>query len=437
MTGRAFGLASVVGTAVVLASSSAFAVDISYRSFSDSATMGPQAEAFAAKLATLTAVALGPAGTVRFHRLPGIPAVPPRFAGDLVAAVGAGANGGGFDAAYISGSDLNKTWGFLYNSGVPFGPRFDEFVGFLYGRVAGGQTGLALLRAVMEQRRRNVVAVPIVASSEQLSGYFPLPIGDNEAHQRGIGLAGLCQQHWTLRYLPPGQDVLDKACDLLVAYREIRAKNLRFVQAIPGGGSLVDAVRSGQLQGFEYATPLDDVSTLFGPRDNPGTVGVRYVHTPGWQQPFLITWMMINRDLWNALTAAQQALVESVARDHLISSYGENMQRQGEALSYILAANRGDGRRGDGLVLSEWPERDQERLSWVTNLVLNERTFDASLPASDRGDYAVMLEALRAYVRANNRYWVLRAVRPELRFQHWVSPTAEPWIDDHEHHPRR
>jgi hypothetical protein len=71
-----------------------------------------------------------------------------------------------------------------------------------------------------------------------------------------------------LRYLPPGQHILDRACDRVVAFR-VCAQNIRFVAAIPGGGSLVEAVRSGQLQGFEYGTSLDDLSQLFGPRDNP------------------------------------------------------------------------------------------------------------------------------------------------------------------------
>jgi TRAP-type mannitol/chloroaromatic compound transport system substrate-binding protein len=414
---------------LVLAARSAHAVDIAYRSFSDSATMGPQAQEFAAKLTALSTTALGSESAVRFLRLPGIPAVPSSFGGDIATAVAAGAARGGFDAAYLSGGDINKAWGFLYNSGVPFGPRFDEFVGFLYGKLANGATGLEMLQGILDQRQRNFVAIPIVASSEQLSGYFPLPIGDNEAHVRGIGLAGLCQQSWTLRYLPPGQDVIDKACDLLVATRQIRAKNLRFIAAIPGGGSLVQSVKSGQLQGFEYATPADDLSQLFNTSDNPGTVGIRYVHTPGWQQPFLITWMLINRDVWNRMSTAQQALLQSVARDHMMSSYGESMARQGQALRTILGANHGDRDRSNDLVLSEWPERDQEKLIYASNLVLDERTFDESLPAADRQDYATILEQLRLYVRANNRYWNLRAVKPELRFRDWVSPQAEPWCD--------
>jgi hypothetical protein len=404
--------------------------DIPFRSFSDSATMGPQAESFAAKLAALSTLALGSGNGVRFVRLAGIPAIPPAFAGNIVAAVGAGASAGGFDAAYVSGSELNRAWGFIYNSGVPFGPRFDEFTGFLYGKVVNGQaSGLELLQSILDQRQRNIVAIPIVASSEQLSGYFPLPIGDTDFHHHGIGLAGLCQQSWTLRYLPPGEYVLGKACDMLVASRAISTKRIRFIAAVPGNGSLVDAVRSGQLHGFEFATPLDDLSQLFVGTHNPGTVGVRFVHLPGWQQQFLVTWLLVNKGVWNALSPAQQALTTSVARDHVLSSYGESMQRQGEALRVVLAANRTHRDRRDDMVLSVWPDRDQERLSLATNAFLNERTTDPSLPVDDRKDLSIILETLRKYVRSNFHYWTKRGVQHAERFEHWRGPGGEPWVD--------
>ena len=423
---------SLVLCVLLLLSRSSHAVDIAYRSFTTSATMGPQAEAFGGKLAALTTVALGAPNAVRFAPLPGVPPIPARFGGSVLAAVGAGAANGGFDAAYISGTDLNATWGFVFNSGVPFGPGFDEFVGFLYGKIINHtSSALDLLQWMLDAHGDNVVALPIVASSEQLSGYFPLPIGDNERHRHGIGLAGLCQQSWTLRYLPPGQYVLGQACDNLVAAHVIAAKNIRFIAAVPGGGSLVDAVKSGQLQGFEFATPLDDVSQLWSGPDNPGTVGVRFVHTPGWQQQFLITWMVVNKGVWSGLSPAQQAIAASVARDHVISSYAESMQQQGDALRYILSSNRGDRRRDDGMVLSEWPERDQERLSLATSQVLDARTLDPSLPSEDRQELATLLELLRGYVHASDLYWNVRGVRPQMRFQHWKGPTGAPWVVIH------
>jgi hypothetical protein len=123
-------------------------------------------------------------------------------------------------------------------------------------------------------------------------------------------------------------------CENLVAAGKIPKKNIKFVKAIAGGGSLVKAVTDGKLHAFEFATPLDDTSQLFGlPEGNPGTVGTRYLHYPGWHQPFLITYMIINKSVWKKLSPAQQALVLSVGRDHVISSFG-----------FMSAAATGTGR---------------------------------------------------------------------------------------------
>jgi TRAP-type mannitol/chloroaromatic compound transport system substrate-binding protein len=420
--------AAVAVCATLFAVTPALAAEIKFRCFSDSAAMGPPAEAYAAKLQTVTSTALGSASEVRFVRLPGIPAIPSQFGGNLVSAVAAGAAGGGFDAAYTSGSELNKAWGFLYNSCMPLGPTFDEYLGFLYGKsVNGGEkTGLELIQSIYDANNRNVVAFPIVAGPEQLSGYFSLPIGDAK-NVKGIGLAGFCQQPWTLRYLPPGENVLGTACDMLVANGTIPAKNIRFIAAIPGGGSLVQAVKSGALQGFEFATPIDDVSQLFNTADNPGTVGVRYVHLPGWQQQFLITWMVVNRQVWDGLTPVQQMLVQSVARDHLVSSYGENVRAQGAALRFILDANRWDADPSNDLVLVEWPKKDLELLSAATNAFLTARVNDTALNAGDRQDFVTILDALRKYVSSNNPYWLDRQVPTKLRFDGWTAPFGDSW----------
>jgi len=414
--------------ALALTPHAALAGDITYRSFSASAAIGPPAEAFAAKLQDVTRTALGAAGEVHFVKLPGIPAVPAQFAGDIVSAVAAGQTGGGFDAAYISGGDLNKAWGFIYNSGVPFGPTFDEFIGFLYGKSIdnGQKTGLDLVQELLELKRRNVVAVPIVGSPEQLSGYFSEPMDSVHGHP-GIGLAGLCQQHWTLRYLPPGENVLGLACDDLVASGKIARKNISFIAAVPGGGSLIDGVMAGTLNGFEFATPFDDVSQLFNTANNPGTVGLRYVHTPGWQQQFLLTWMIINKQVWSSLNAGQQILVQTVARDHVISSYGENLRQQGPALQFILDANKHDGDPDNDLVLARWPTRDQMRLRDATIRFLNARADDSALPSADRADYVRILEALRLYVHANDHYWDHRQVNTSLRFEDWANRVGECW----------
>ena len=412
----------------LLAVQSALALDISFRSFSGSAAIGPPADEYAAKLLRISTTVLGKAEEVKFTKYAPTPAIPKEFK-NIVAAVGAGgplAGGKGFDAAYISGSDLNSAWGFIYNSGVPFGPSFDEFMGFLYGKsIDETETGLDLLQQILDKSGKNIVVVPIVGSSQQGSGYFMLPVG-NVGSTVGIGLAGLCQQSWTFRYLPPAQFVLDRACDNLVARGVIPKKNIKFVTAIAGGGSLVKAVIDGQLHAYEFATPLDDVSQLFGlPEGNPGTVGTRYLHFPGWHQQFLVTYMIINKNVWNKLSPAQQTLVMTVARDHVVSSYGENLRQQGPKLKQILTANDDDKIAENDLVLVQWPQSDLALLRDATIQFLNARVSDATLSEQDRKDYGKILESLRKYVSSNNGYWKVREVPSALRFQGWYDPDGK------------
>jgi hypothetical protein len=412
---------------------SAPAVDISFRNFSPSAALGPPADEYAVKLASISTIVLGEAGQVRFGKYSPTPAIPKAFK-DIMAAVAAGgplAGGTGFDAAYISGSDINAAWGFIYNSGVPLGPTFDEFVGFLYGKSIGGtETGLDQLQRILDKNGSNVVAVPIAGSCQQISGYFKLPIG-NAGSTPGIGLAGMCQQNWTFRYLPPAQYVLERACDNLVASSAIPKKNIKFIQALAGGGSLVKGLVDGQLQAFEFATPVDDYSQLFGlPEGNPGTAGNRYVHLPGWQQQFLITYMIINKNVWNKLSPAQQVLVKSVARDNVLSSYGETLRKQGETLQKILAANDGDKIAENDLVLVQWPDKDLALLRDATIEFLNAHASNKSLSEQDRKDFAAILESLRAYVGANSGYWKFRDVPTALRFQGWKDPDGKKWEQD-------
>jgi len=221
---------AVFGIFFVMTAQSASAIEITFRSFSGAAAIGPPADDFAAKLASITATTLGEKEKVAFTKISPRPAVPKEFKGNIVAAVGAGgplAGGKGFDAAYISGSTLNKAWGFIYNSGVPFGPNFDEFLGFIYGKNIddGLTTGLDFLQTIFDKRKKNVVAIPIAGSCHQGSGYFMKPVGD-AGSTAGIGLKGLCQEKWTFRYLPPAQYVLDRACDNLVKDGVIPKKNI-------------------------------------------------------------------------------------------------------------------------------------------------------------------------------------------------------------------
>jgi len=427
---------------------------VDYNSFTINAAISPPSEAFAAKLSAITKLTLGDSKTITFRKQPNNTPVPPRFAHgvdtDIMDAVSAGAAVGGLDAAFVTGLHLSTTWGFLYTAGVPFGPTFDEYVGFLYGKTSapGAPTGLELLQATLDKEGANVVVVPIVGNSEQGSGYFRKPIGDvhiercagpgdrrdcrsdqrESIHLRGIGLAGLCSEHWTLRYVEPDLSVINHACDSLARSGRIDRKNIDFVAPVPGQGVFA-AMVAGTIQGFEVATPLDDVSSLFStPGINPGTVGSRFIHYPGWHQQFLVSYMIINRQLWNTWNSAQHALVYAMARENMISSYAETIHEQGQKLQEILSANRGDRDPSNDMILSQWPESDLQFLQGQTIAFLNEHGRDNSFPRAHLKDYAEMLSALRHYVSSNSAYWKVRDVDLRLRFDDWVDATSgEPW----------
>ena len=46
-----------------------------------------------------------------------------------------------------------------------------------------------------------------------------------------------------------------------------------------------------------------------------GQLGGRYAHHPAWHQPFLLSWMHIDKAVWNKLSGAQQAAILRAARE--------------------------------------------------------------------------------------------------------------------------
>jgi hypothetical protein len=285
------------------------------------------------------------------------------------------------------------SWGFAYNS-VPFGMRFEQMIGFLYdARIEGfNGNGLALAQSILDRRGGTQVVFPVVGSTMQGSGYFPKPLGKPDcvagdaeclSQGSGIGLAGLCTSGWRIRYLAPPQDIVDRACDLLLKRGDIPAKTLTFYPPV-GGQSVLLPMQRGTIQGFEYVNPYDDFADFFpvkeatatAPLGNPdagnldcspalaypiepgtkpncsqniGQIGARYAHHPSWHQPFLISWIHIDKTVWNSLNAAQQAAIVRAARDSLMESYNAAESIECTKLKAILDINKGiDQRNIDG-----------------------------------------------------------------------------------------
>ena len=160
-------------------------------------------------------------------------------------------------------SDPN--WGFIYNS-VPFGRNFQQTLGFLYDAKvdAAGRNGITLAQAVLDSGGGTQIVFPVVASTMQGSGYFPRPIGKPQCHAgdadcenqgSGIGLAGLCTSGWRIRYLSPPENIVSRACDLLMQRGAIPAKTLQFYPAV-GGQSVLLPMQTRTIQGFDSSPRL-------------------------------------------------------------------------------------------------------------------------------------------------------------------------------------
>lgn len=256
------------------------------------------------------------------------------------------------DAAYDTGGALNPTWGLFYLSMAPFHLSYRETLDWLYD--AGG---LALAQSLIDARNLNVKIIPILSSPPQTAGHFKAPIGSAACegepaceNTAGIGMAGLCTSGWTLRFLPPGQVIMDRACDAMVADGTIPAKNLSFVNAISGLSNLA-AIQSGAVTGFEQATALDDLSLFYpepGPApvtqalQNPGHKGLRFLHFPSWHQPFLLGFVLLNRAaVWDTLTPSQQRALERAGREAVRESFETSESVECDSLSELLGFNDG------------------------------------------------------------------------------------------------
>ena len=341
----------------------------------------------------------------------------------------------------------DPSWGFIYNS-VPFGMNFQQTLGFLYSAQldGAGRNGLALAQAMLDGRGGTQVVFPVIGSTMQGSGYFPRPVGKPDCHAGdadcvkqggGIGLAGLCTSGWRIRYLSPPEDIVNRACDLLVQRGAIPGKTLQFYPAV-GGQSVLLPMQRSTIQGFEYVNPIDDLADFFPVKNassarplgdpdagdldcspavafpippgtqancsqNIGQLGARYAHHPAWHQPFLLAWLHIDKTVWNGLSAAQRAAILAAARESVIESYYATESIACRKTKDMLDINDGVNQRNpdgtlrliDGkpvsaqMTLAAWPEDALKVLREARDAYLSSLRADK--------DFSTVVDAWTAY----------------------------------------
>ncbi len=358
----------------------------------------------------------------------------------------------------VSGPKFSvPSWGFIYNS-VPLGINFEQMLGFLYSTKldSAGRNGIELAQGILDSRGGTQIVFPVVGSTMQGSGYFPQPIGrpnctpgdtDCDNQGNGIGLAGLCTSGWRIRYLAPPQDVVDRACDILVKRGVIASKTLTFYPAV-GGQSVLLPMHRRTIQGFEYVNPYDDLVDFFpvknatpnrplgdpdagnldcGPAlpfpippdtktnctQNIGQIGARFAHHPSWHQPFLLSYMHVDKATWNSLNAAQQAAVLRAAKESVIESYNATESVECKKLADILGFNDGINQRNpDGslrliggkpvsakMTIARWPDDALKILLEARNdyLASLEGSSNPNEKTDAQKDFSVVLTAWKQY----------------------------------------
>jgi len=227
---------------------------------------------------------------------------------------------------------------------VPFGPETRDQLGWLY---QGG--GLELWREIYA--RVNLVPVPCGALAPEASGWFRRPI------ERVEDLVGL-----KVRYAGLGGKVLEK----------LGAS----VTQIPAGDLFVSLER-GVLDATEYSMPVVDRNLGF-------QKVAKHYYFPGWHQPSSTMELMINKEVWEGLSAGQHAAIEAACQATIVWQLARGVSVQAEALAAIEA---------DGVTIHQWPPEILAAMRAANEELL------AEMSAAD-SDFARALASQRAYLEA-------------------------------------
>ena len=192
----------------------------------------------------------------------------------------------------------------VFNS-VPFGPLFNELMAWMrYGE------GQQLYEELYHPH--NVHPVVCFFVPQDGSGWFRQEIADTG------DFAGL-----KVRYLGFGARVLEK----FGASTQILA-----------AGDIYTALELGTIDATEFSMPAIDLDLGFHQI-------AKHYYLPGWHQPANMGELIINLDRWNALSASQQALIETACGDSIVDSLSSGEATQFEALKAI---------EGHGVTVHRW-----------------------------------------------------------------------------------
>lgn len=161
-------------------------------------------------------------------------------------------------------------------SAIPFGPEASEYLAWMYYG-----NGLKLYQEMYDRNGYNVKVLICGVISPETSGWFQHEI-NSPADLKGL----------KMRFFGLGGEVMQ---ELGVS-----------VVLLPGG-EIYQALDKKVIDATEYSMPAIDEALEFYKI-------VKYNYYPGWHQQATLFELIINKDVWNGLSASQQMILEMMCR---------------------------------------------------------------------------------------------------------------------------
>lgn len=264
---------------------------------------------------------------------------------------------GNLDAGFSSPAfNVGKNSAMGLFTSVPFGPDAVGYVSWVY---YGG--GLEIWQDMYAQF--NVHTVPCGVIPAEAGGWFKNELNSTD------DLQGL-----KLRWAGLGAEVL--------AEYGVSA-------TVTGVGDIIPNLDKGIIDGAEVGAP--SVDKIIG-MDKAST---DYYYFPGWHQQAAFMEMLFADDVWNAMSARQQTIIETACRSMVVFNLGKGYAEQADALQYF---------RDEGINIRVWPDEMLASFRETTAMVM-ERA------AAENPDFDRAWKSLQEF-RAGYSPWASIAILP-------------------------
>lgn len=352
------------------------------------------------------------------------PIVNPKDWGNLIKAVAAGPENGGLVASTGIPADSDIAFGEFFSGGIPFALTADEWLGFLYG---GG--GLELHQKFYDEKfDGKVKVIPVGLSPSQTAGFFPKPIpvpGPGKTAEQAM--AEFCDMPLIVRYPIGARYILTDTCKAVGKEVGFIGKQTRCEDAtavcgpenpankivnepkfLTFGGFTPGVIphtmyANGNITAFELSMPSDHIQffKLAAKKQNEKNAQVDiskvvppYHYLTSWHQSRVYVELVFNKAEWNKLSEAERLMIEAAARASMVTTYGQRLAVQGDALA-ILAKN--------GVTNLRWPDGLMDLMKKHADAALDRLAREEEAKGDDTLTRA--LAAVRAYKAQNAAYF--------------------------------